>query len=192
MLSGSSVNIISEAIMKQMNPLPSMQLYNKNVFAFNSDVPIPFKGAIFADAYSPDTKINVHAEFLVMETADPPILGYSTAVALNLLHIGPPTQSVNAISDSELSKILVRYNNRFTGLGEVKDVKVKIQIDPSIAPIAQKPRRLPILLQKEVDKEIDKLLDLGVLEKVGKPPTWLNPLHIVSKKTTEAFVFVLI
>ena len=79
--------------------------------------------------------------------------------------------------------LLTDYQDRFQGLGQLKDVEVQIQIiDESIPPVAQPPRRLPILLQKQMDKEIENLLDLQVLEKVDKPPTWVNPLQAVQKK----------
>ena len=59
---------------------------------------------------------------------------------------------------------------------------MRIHIDETVHPVAQRPRRLQILMVKEVDKEIDKLLDLGVLELVKKSPSWVNPLVVVPKK----------
>ena len=41
------------------------------------------------------------------------------------------------------------------------------------------------MLQKEVDVELQRQLDLGVIETVKKPPTCVNPLHIVSKKNNK-------
>ena len=110
-------------------------------------------------------------------------LGKQTANNLDLLRVGPPP-SVNFISEHQqaLQQLLHKFNDRFTGLEQLKDVEVQIKVNPSITPITQKPRRLPILLQKQVDQELDRLLQLGVLEKVDTPPTWVNPLHVAAKK----------
>ena len=40
-------------------------------------------------------------------------------------------------------------------------------------------------MQKQLDEELDKLLELGVIEHVTKPPTWVNPLVVVPKKDGE-------
>lgn len=50
-----------------------------------------------------------------------------------------------------------------------------------IIPTVQK-RRLPILMQKQVDTEEDKLLEISVMKRVTKPATWVNPLVIEAKK----------
>ena len=67
------------------------------------------------------------------------------------------------------------------GLGKLKDVELSIHTILDVVPTVQKPRRLPILMQKQVDTELDKLLELGVIEPVTKPPTWVNPLVVVPK-----------
>ena len=60
-------------------------------------------------------------------------------------------------------------------LGRLKVVKVQIKINPMC---------VPILLQKQVDYEVDHLLNLEILEIVEKPPIFVNPLNIASKKSS--------
>ena len=84
-----------------------------------------------------------------------------------------------------MQTLLYDYQDRFDGLGKLKDIELRIHTDPAILPTVQKPRRLPILMQKQVDTEIDKLLDLGVIEPVTKPPTWVNPLVVVPKRDSS-------
>lgn len=122
-----------------------------------------------------------------MEDIDVSIMSATTAAALNLLRVGPPPEMVNTMLEphDKLNALLRRYDDLFKGLGQLKDVQVKVQVEESVTPVAQPPRRLPILLQNKVDSEIDKLLELKVLEKAVKPPTWVNPLHVVQKKNGD-------
>ena len=159
-----------------------LQPYSKSVYAYHSSTPLPVEGTFTILVHANNRSVN--ATFLVITKASTAILGKQTATALDLLRVGPPLPCVNSISEDHqaLQQLLNKFNDRFTGLGQLKDVEVQIKVNPSVAPITQKPRRLPILLQKQVDQELDRLLDLGVLEKVDTPPTWVNPLHVAAKK----------
>ena len=127
----------------------------------------------------------MNVTFLVINSAALTILSRPTAISLDILRLGPlvHTNSVNSISiDHTRDNLFDEYNDRFTGLGQLKDTAITIHVDETIHPVAQRPRRLPIQMIKEVDAEIDKLLDLSVLEPVKKPPSWINPLVVVPKK----------
>ena len=130
------------------------------------------------------------SNFVIVPDSSVTILGRKDATNLNLLRIGPPpentisaiAQGTNEESQKKLDNLLERYDHLFHGLGKLKDVEVKIHVDETITPVAQKARRLSILLQEQVDAEIDHLIKLGVLEQVTNPPTWINPLVIVPQK----------
>ena len=134
-----------------------------------------------------DTKITVPASFLVMKSINTAILGQETVSELNLLHVGLLTTSpIDAIAtNTELNQILQKHDDPLQGLDQLKDVKVRIQVDPTVPPIAQKPRRLPTMLQKEVDVELQRQLDLGVLETVKKPPAWSTLCTLSPRRTTK-------
>jgi len=59
---------------------------------------------------------------------------------------------------------MIKYKDCFEGLGKLKDVKLKVHTKDSVTPVAQKARRLPFLMKQQVDKEIDYLLELKVIE----------------------------
>ncbi|XP_057312279.1 uncharacterized protein K02A2.6-like [Hydractinia symbiolongicarpus] len=179
--SGSSVNILDSRIIKQMHIIPDIHPYSKKVLAYNGQ-PIPITGYIWTTVKA--NTITKQVKWLIMENQRTNIMGYQTAMAIQLLHFGPLTNHVNNIlsAEEQLHTLLNKYSDRFKGLGQLKDVKNKIQVDNTVVPVAQKPRRLPIMLQKEVDQEISKLLKLKVLEKVDTPPTWVNPLIVVPPK----------
>lgn len=54
----------------------------------------------------------------------------------------------------------------FTRVGLLKDYKLKLYIDENAIPIAQPIRRLPFGLRDKVDKKLDDLLDMGIIEEL--------------------------
>lgn len=68
---------------------------------------------------------------------------------------------------------------------------VKSHIDKNVPPIVQPVRRLAFSLQEKLDQELDKLLDLDIIEEAKDNLTqWTSPLVAVPKKNVEKFVFV--
>lgn len=59
-----------------------------------------------------------------------------------------------------------RYPYLFKGIGKLKDTQDKINIDESVKPVAQKPRRVPFHLTDQVEQEIERLPDEDIIEKV--------------------------
>ena len=187
--SGSSVNIMDSTTFQLFNA--TLKPYTKKVFVYNSNVPLDILGAFHA-TISVNNRTTT-TNFLVTKGSAPTILSRQTSIQLDMLRIGPAPNTINQVTSTDtsippstqqqLDCLLNDYHDRFEGLGNLKDVNVKIHVDPDVIPVAQKPRRLPILMQQELDKEIDKLLDLHVLEPVTQPPSWINPLVIVPKRT---------
>lgn len=60
-------------------------------------------------------------------------------------------------------------------------VKIRINIDDTVTPVAQHVRRVPIALRQQVEDQLDKLLKLGIIERVNGPSPWVSPVVIVIK-----------
>ena len=67
----------------------------------------------------------------------------------------------------------------------MKDVNVKLGIDESVTPVAQKHRRVPFHLRDKVDKELKRLYDAGVIEPVNESTEWVSPVVIVPKPNSD-------
>ncbi|CAB4030059.1 Retrovirus-related Pol poly from transposon, partial [Paramuricea clavata] len=78
-----------------------------------------------------------------------------------------------------------KNNYLFDGIGKIKDKKVKLHIDPEIQPKQQSHRRIPFHIRKDVEKELQRLEDLDVIEGVEGPTPWVSPIVVVPKKTGE-------
>ncbi|KAG7372074.1 retroviral aspartyl protease [Nitzschia inconspicua] len=89
---------------------------------------------------------------------------------------------LTAKQQSELSKLLKKYSRLFSGgLGEYKDEKVHLIIDPKVKPSRCRPYTVPRNLMKVFKEELDRLLRIGVLEKCGRSE-WIAGTFIIPKK----------
>ena len=117
------------------------------------------------------------------------LLGLQTATELGMLqavnnidnhvegenHDGNKKNEVGRTGDALVSK----YDSLFHGGGRLRNVQVKLDIDPDLRPIAQKPHRIPFHMRNKVKEEIIGLLVAGLIEKVTEASDWVSPKKIV-------------
>ena len=89
----------------------------------------------------------------------------------------------NFPANSPIDKLLQKYENLF---GENEGVLSTANVPPMVIdtgdspPIKQKAYRVPLNKRKIIDKEIENMLKLGVIEPSSS--CWASPVHIVPKK----------
>ncbi|XP_013918131.1 PREDICTED: uncharacterized protein K02A2.6-like [Thamnophis sirtalis] len=77
---------------------------------------------------------------------------------------------------SSLDSLLSEFDDIFSdALGCYKGNPISLNLDPMVAPIRLKARRVPFALRARVDAEIDKLISQGILEPVDHAP-WETPI----------------
>ena len=69
----------------------------------------------------------------------------------------------------------------FTGLGKLKDYKLKLHLDDSVTPVAQPIRRIPFSRRSKVIKKLEEIEKVDVIERVNQPTSWVNPMVTVEK-----------
>ena len=57
----------------------------------------------------------------------------------------------------------------------IKDILARLNIDESVTPIAQRPRRVPEALKKRVEERPEELLSQDIIEKVRGASAWVSP-----------------
>ena len=77
--------------------------------------------------------------------------------------------------------LVAKFQHLFTGIGKLKDYKQKLHLDPSIQPVAQKPRRVPFHLRKQVSARIEELEALDIIERASRPTSWVSPVVAAPK-----------
>lgn len=56
----------------------------------------------------------------------------------------------------------------FNGVGLLKENELKLLVNDSVKPVAQLVRRIPYRLREKVNKKLDQLLELHIIEQVPK------------------------
>ena len=70
-------------------------------------------------------------------------------------------------SQSEKERIFGTFRDLFENNETIKDTEIKIQLKPGHHPVKQKARPVPLHLQEDVGKELEKLIRTGHLEKIN-------------------------
>lgn len=114
-----------------------------------------------------------HALFQVVDGNYIPLLGRASCEHMGLI------QRINTI---ENKSILDEFPEVFQGLGCLPG-KYHISIDPSVPPIIHPPRRVPHSKRDLLKKELDRMENVGIIEKVplNEPADWVSSLVCVDK-----------
>ncbi|XP_053398171.1 uncharacterized protein LOC128556631 [Mercenaria mercenaria] len=177
---GSSVNILDQETYNKINPKPKLQKPNMEVFAYGTDSHVKLLGK-FVTTVETKQKYTT-AEILVTEGKSGNLLSHLTSVELQVI------PEIQTLQHSKVDKICKNYNSVFTGIGKYKDKQIDLIIDPDVQPVSQPHRRIPFHQRKQVEKELKRLEDLDIIEKVEGATDWVSPIVVTSKpksKTNE-------
>ena len=182
--SGATVNIIDRNMWeytKERKVKCNNKLTNKKVYAYGNDKPLTVAGSFTADVTVSNKTVN--AEFIVVEEKGQALLGKTTAVELGILHIDIPSMVNNVMTDAERKQDMCKkFPKCFDGIGKLKDYQLHIPVDNDIEPVVQALRRVPYGLREKLEKKIDELEELDIIEKVNTTSKWVNPIVVVPKK----------
>ncbi|XP_070597955.1 uncharacterized protein [Erythrolamprus reginae] len=95
--------------------------------------------------------------------------------------LGLSVSGIHSVTPDVYSCIFDEFSDVFSNtLGCYVGTPISLNLDPKVAPIRLKPRRVPFALRKKVDAELDKLIQQGVLEATDYSK-WETPLVIPVK-----------
>ena len=152
-----------------------------------------------------DNKTNPDSQFLDAEKLDRPEKGKHAVShaqpkkptnaqneTVNIQPLDPASQSKTVkqspVSDSSLREMLKKYDETMQGIGKLKDVEIKLDIDPTVKPVVQPTRRIPFHIRKQVEQEINSLIKQDIIEKVpdNEATPWISQIVAVPKKENTA------
>ena len=191
--SGSSVNIINQDTFKKSESLMSLTLERSfvKVYPYGWKTPLPILGKCDVEIYYNCTDKRTFATFHVIDAATSCILDKSTTELLCVLPVLQLTryEQISGLTNSDfryrLNSLLREYKDISEGVGALENFEFNIPIDHSVQSCVQKPKRLPFLLKKQVENEIQKLLEQDFIEPVTSSPKWVSPLVFVLKKNGD-------
>lgn len=92
---------------------------------------------------------------------------------------------LNRKEEEALKEILIEYNKIFyldgDTLSHTSAITHKIDLIPGTKPINSKPYRLPMSQRQEINKQVGKMLDEGIISPTNS--AWNSPLILVPKKS---------
>ena len=175
--SGATCNLFSQGTwewLKSQKIQCQTQKEAKAVFPYGNTKPLPTLGTFTADIMSIDTDATCKTDFVVINGDGRSLLCRETAEKLG------PSHAVN-IANTE-ADIKEKYRERFNGVGLLRDYELKLNIDNSVKPVAQRVRRIPFGVREKVERKSDELLESGIIEEVPEGPTcWVSPLVVIPK-----------
>ena len=158
---GSPVIIIPKSQFNRITPLKPLKTEYRNV----NDNRIRFEGKIIAMEEKDGKRNNL--EILVTTKKTNPLLGLDwmekLGVTLDTGDTGP--QMNHVIEDSDKTTQKRKFKKVFLENLTVKGLEVKLQLKEDARLIQQKGRPIPTHLQQSVEKEINKLMKQGLIEK---------------------------
>ena len=88
------------------------------------------------------------------------------------------------LSRADYQSLLDEYHDVFEGFGKAKTVysaKLKEDAHPVVKPC----HRVPHALMEPLKKELDSMVELGVIRPITKPTQWVSPLCVAFKKNKK-------
>ena len=125
-------------------------------------------------------------EFQIAEKRDViPVLGLQTCLELNLIKrvfavndTFDDTGTSNLSTQQTSEEIIKEYDDVFQGLGCLQG-EYHIKTNPNVTPVVHAPRKVPYALRDKLKTELDRMENLGAIEKVVEPTEWVNSLVVV-------------
>ena len=158
---GSPITILppEEKILKKAELQKITNRYqdvNKNEVKFRGKIPVNLE-------YENNKQ---KMEILITERTDiTPLLGMDWMKKFKLT-IGRIQLADN--NQSEREKVFNKFPDLFKNNETIKDAERNIQLKPGHYPVKQKARPVPLHLQKDVGRELERLIKSGHLEKINK------------------------
>ena len=81
------------------------------------------------------------------------------------------------------------YPDVFQGTGKLNG-QYKFEVEENAEPVVHPPRRVPIALKEKLKQELERLQELGIIEKVTEPTPCVSSLVIVHKPSGQIRVCI--
>ena len=178
---GSTVSIFPieelQRIMGKRRVVVGDMINNERYVDFNKK-PLPLLGYMFVSLQVKGIRVS-RARVLVAKKGTKAIFGRDWLTALRYKVVHSTEEGENSIEcvsaekanpeevlSAEVEQIAEEFPNLFERRGCINNHSIKIEKKESARVTQQKARRIPIQLQKQVDQEINKLLEQGHIKKI--------------------------
>ncbi len=168
--SGANVNVLDEKDYRALTKPPVLQHTKVKIHPYKSSESLAVLGKFTTVLKLKSTCIK--GKIYVVQGSGGSLLSWKTSQDLGLLKA---VHRVHEDSPSRVEKLVKEYDELFHGLGKLKGYQVKLHIDESVQPVAQPHRRVPFHVRQQLEEQLKRDEDLGVLERIEGPTPWVSP-----------------
>ena len=178
---GADCNVISMVEWKRLKSegvkvSRSQKGTTSQVFSYASQRPLTVVGEFWTDITFQDHETVSSMKFIVVEGNAEALLGNVVCKRLGIVKI-----CVNQVRPSSVDALKRKYHSLFSDkLGKVEQ-EIQLSIDESVKPVAQPYRRVPFAMREKLERHLDELVSMDIIEKVEGPTTWSSGVVIVPK-----------
>lgn len=175
---GSSCNVIGLSNLQKILGEDKPKLHKSNVTlkSFSGDVVNTIGSkSLICQTNGARRKLR----FQVVDSKQMPLLSATTCQALGIIKMQP----INAIESSkaECMQLLDEFADVFEGDGRLQG-KVHLEIDETITPVQQHPRRVPVALRNELKELLADLEQRNIVQKVDEHTEWASNCLLLKRK----------
>ena len=173
---GAQVNVLSKTLYNKLNPRPPIRQTTTKLSAYNgSSIPVCGKCIILIQ----HKWVKHHLLFIVVASETTPIVGLSTSERLSLVKRVYKVTDANFEESYSANIISDEYADCCGEIGTkcAYHITLKDDVNPVVVP----PWRVPFALKDRMKKEVNRVENMGIIERLEKSTDWVNALVLVEK-----------
>lgn len=172
--SGATTNLIPEKYV----PKDKIQNCERTLRMYNNAKLQPV-GSCKMTVKNQKTNKRYSVPFTVVSDEFPPLLGAMAIQKMNLVRV--QYHNICAVSEKTTCQdIVAEYDDVFRGEGCFQK-ELHLETDPSVTPVKNAARRVPIAMKSKLKQELDKLEKAKIIKKVETPTDWVSNVIVVKK-----------
>ena len=108
----------------------------------------------------------------------------------HIQNVLPPVPISTRLEGDVKQQIMNLYPDLLSGVGTIKNAMVHLDVKPGAIPVVCSPHHVPHAVQPKLKEELDRMLKLGVIRKLGinEASDWVHALVIVIKPNGKLHV----
>ena len=182
--SGASCNLLGTdqlASLRRLGLQTTLVPCRQALYAYGSTQPLKLAGQ-----FTVPTSINgktIPTTFVVIDGPGDILLGKASSELFGATHFDTTLHTNSVTNEDQAFRLSLQqhFPAVFEGVGKLRGHQATIHIDPTVTPVAQRPRRVPFALRPKVRDHLKDLMEKDIIEKVDGPSPWVSPVVVTPK-----------
>ena len=182
--SGASCNLLGTdqlASLRRLGLQTTLVPCRQALYAYGSTQPLKLAGQ-----FTVPTSINgktIPTTFVVIDGPGDILLGKTSSELFGAIHFDTTLRTNSVTNEDQAFRLSLQqhFPAVFEGVGKLRGHQATIHIDPTVTPVAQRPRRVPFALRPKVRDHLKDFMEKDIIEKVDGPSPWVSPVVVTPK-----------